>query len=197
MVQQTEVVVPVGCSTGLVFKSQCRCRWGELSRILSLCAGLTFYMDGGKTWGAFNNPLIHWGIQVVKRLSQMELGRTTKYVLSSESAVSMVRNDFLLLSVGRGGRGRRIQNDVFFIYIYRCAHARARRNTNILYYKNVFLHFGSEHKPHNSCFMLVVIDHIWVVILLLLLLQYNVTQPHFCSGSYVAFSSKPSCRHSF
>lgn len=50
----------------------------------------------------------------MKRLSQMELGRATKYVLSSESAVSMVRNDFLLLSVGRGGRGRRIQNDAFF-----------------------------------------------------------------------------------
>lgn len=67
--------------------------------------------------------------------------------------------------------------------IYRCAHARARRNTIILaVYKNVFLHFGSAHKPHNSCFMLVVIDHIWVVILLLLLLQYKITQPHFLFG---------------
>lgn len=56
----------------------------------------------------------------------MELGRTTKYVLSSESAVSMVRNDFLLLSVGRGGRGRRIQNDAsFFLYIGVHTHVHA------------------------------------------------------------------------
>lgn len=98
---QTELVVPVcSCSQQVsIFKKTKNKKKPTVyankeSSTLSLCAELAFYMDGGESWGAFNNPLIHWGIQVVKRLSQMELGRATKYVMSSESAVSMVRNDF-------------------------------------------------------------------------------------------------------
>lgn len=69
----------------------------------------------------------------------MELGRATKYVLSSESAVSMVRNDFPPLSVGREGQRRSFQNYAFFFY--RCAHTRIRRNTIIIgVYKNVVRH---------------------------------------------------------
>lgn len=44
----------------------------------------------------------------MKRLSLTEEGRAMKYVLSSESAVTMVRDDFPLLDVERGGWERGI-----------------------------------------------------------------------------------------
>lgn len=94
MIQRTELIASGFFLTSCDFKKKISVHADEESCTFNLCAKLAFYMDGGKSWGAFNNPLIHWGIQVVKRLSQMELGRAIEYVLSSESAVSMVKNDF-------------------------------------------------------------------------------------------------------
>lgn len=55
---------------------------------------------------------------------------------------------------------------LFLKIFYRCAPTRARRNTIILaVYENVFLHFGSEHKPHNS----------WLFAVIIVTIQYNTT----------------------
>lgn len=145
----------------------------EESSTLSLCVKLAFYMDGGKSWGAFNNPLIHWGIQVVKRLSQMELGRASKYVLSSESAVSMVRSDFCSL-VWREKDEKENSKWCFFVD----AHSNTTSVAASVQKIDLCIS-GSD----NSCFMVAVIDHIYlitigwwfVLVLLLLLVAQNIT----------------------
>lgn len=200
------LVVPVCCSTGPAFKNQCRCKWGELSRTLSLRAGLTFYMDGGKTWGAFDNPLIHWGIQVVKRLSRMELGNIFCQVKVQFPWWEMI----FRCSEWREEDG---EGEFKTIYIYfflcvpvsMCAHTHGHRNTvTVAVHKNVFLHFWLiALNDTNSCFLVAVIDHIWVITIgwlfalaLLMLFLYNAIWHKHIFVRVRTLNSELNCRHS-